>query len=41
MIDDIMEKLSYEDMKRSAEDRNRWKWRRQQLNDDACQQPAT
>ena len=40
MIDDIMEEESYANMKRKAEDRTRWNWRRQLLNDDLCQKPA-
>ena len=34
MIEDIMENEKYEDMKRRAEDRTRWKWRRQQQKED-------
>jgi len=40
MIDDIMEQESYEETKRRAEDRSRWKGRSQQQQRDTLQKPA-
>jgi len=42
MLDDIMEKEKYDNMKRTAEDRTRWSKRiRKHELDVTCQEPAT
>ena len=41
MIDDIMDKEKYGNLKRTAEDRTRWIGRRKQEKDVTCQEPAT
>jgi len=41
MIDDIMEKVKYDNMKRTVEDRTKWICRRKQQMDIACQEPPS